>query len=537
MTATAMNLAYEEMNFNRDGSIMTEDMIREERLQRGYCTECRGLAQLPVLLYSIKKARFNPLWSSKEPLTVEGKCLNGQCLRCHPELDPKRRSRNRRNTTRQSHSTSVRSSVSAASAADDEMHLRSPEWESNAFFKADSPSHRDRNQDHERPQSADQLITATVHKDQDGATSSMSCPSLGRCSHQDNTISTPTPVNEQAIVHDLHSLISDFLVNDDNFDVVIDILQEAMRGHPELPRVQRFYLSTIWDLGKGNARFRANVMATSTPDDILLCMKHNLDNASIQEQACGALWALAVDQDSRAIIVQAGAMPRVITSIANHRSHENVVRAAMGCIRTLSPEPEARVSIGILDGIKHVCAAMRMHRSVVSIQGDGCAFLSNAAVDLDKQLVALATDEEIEVIVEALAAHRTDPMVTTDACFALKNYTYDERNLRKLMKVPNIVPLLEDVAVFERKIGSRPHAGSLLEHFEACAGEDAALGDQVVKSLEDSCKSGSDDTIAVDGSVDILLEAMTGFPELPRVQEFCLSTMRDRLVLMAENAQ
>jgi hypothetical protein len=67
------------------------------------------------------------------PLTVEGECLNGQCLRrCHLELDPKRRSRNRRNTTRQSHSTSVRSAVSAASAADDEIHLRSPEWESNA---------------------------------------------------------------------------------------------------------------------------------------------------------------------------------------------------------------------------------------------------------------------------------------------------------------------------------------------------------------------------------------------------------------------
>ena len=729
-----MNLRYDDMNLNRDGSVMTEEMIREERLRRGYCTECRGHGQPPVLLFTIKKARFNPLWSSKEPLTVEGECLNGKCLRCHPELDPNRRSRNRRNTVRQS---------TTASSASDDPHRRSPtehlphrsaRLSESTLWASVEPFNQ--NGDHNVPRNPDRVITATVHRSLDGAITSMSSPSYGRFSLQDNrtghaafshpesssrrpltssrvnlssavasisipeifspdepstsssvhtrvtdessatsstarhdsdrlsrservdeeladchsssnsgmhqdeddhmeinydqfrrhssvrmvrpsavanitppasdtspvlshlirtaaaaanndesgqrhhhhhhqqqqpprplndsnrhhsgnggsnsiglrklstssgssqrgliptdtmhdrlarnldippdfeddvqfenrstgasasspsTLSTPTPVNEDAIVQDLGSLFWDLQV-DGNYDVAIDILLEAMREYSSASRVQDFCLSTIWDLGKDNARFRTSIMATKAPDDILLCMKHNLDNASIQEQACGALWALAVDQDSRSIIVQAGAMPRVIKSIANHRSHENVIRAAMGCIRTLSPEPEARVSIGILDGIKHVCAAMRMYRSVVSIQVDGCAFLSNVAVDLDKQLVALATDEEIEVIVEALAAHRTDPTVTAGACFALKNYTYDERNLRKLMKIPNVKALLEDVARFETEIGSQPYAACLLERFNSCTGEDVALEDEIVNSLVESYKSGSEAILRV----------------------------------------
>ncbi|KAI2510668.1 hypothetical protein MHU86_3779 [Fragilaria crotonensis] len=315
----------------------------------------------------------------------------------------------------------------------------------------------------------------------------------------------PTPTNEEVIVDDLHSLIKD-LRHGGNYDLAVDILQGSIMEYAECPEVQQFCLATIWDLAKDNDQFRAIIMASTAPHDMLLCMKRNLDNAAIQEQACGALWALSIDRGNRGIIIQAGVTASVIKCIVDHQNNEGVIRAAMGCLRTLSPEPEVRVSTGALDGVKHVCAAMRTNRSVAGIQADGCAFLSNVAVDLDQQLVALATDEEIEVIVGAIVAHPTDPMVISGASFALKNYTHDERNLRKLMQVVDILPTLEGVAAQEGEHGSG-HASRLLERFDAMAKDDALLEEQIVNSLEESIVG----ALHSDNSVHNVLGAMAEY--------------------------
>ncbi|KAI2510671.1 hypothetical protein MHU86_3782 [Fragilaria crotonensis] len=701
-TATAMNLSYDDMNLTRDGSVMTEERIREERRRRGFCTECRRNGEPPVLLFSVKKNRFNPLWSSQEPLTVKGESLDGKCLKCHPELDPDRHRRpgNRQHTTHAPRPKTTAANHTSPPLPYSAMDPRTAHPEpreqrdrrlaqrqterSPLVEQSQDQGHGDRNQ----AENTDQIIIAHARWAQNGAITSVSSPNLdynasqefppaplnapsseqprprpmfnlhaavaaipmppisgadelwatsenngasytlhnsdrlavalqvndgiprspssssehdadhpdqdGRpmwqsfeanfmpppsdsspvpyqhiraadammndnndifypatiADHHDSTgsassdsasrlmsVSTsassrsrliptdtlndrlarnlevppdddqflnvcaeasasphgrssppPTPANEQVIVEDLRSLIRD-VHHSGNHEFTVEILLGAMKGHPLCPRVQQFCLATIWDLGKDNDQFRASVMSSSAPGVILLCMEQNLNNAAIQEQACGALWALSINEANRGIIIQAGATARVIKCIADHKNNESVIRAAMGWLRTLSTETEVRVSTAALDGVKHVCAAMRTNRSVASIQVDGCAFLSNVAVDLDQELVALATDEEIEVIVGAIVAHPTDPMVTSGACFALKNYAYDERNLRKLMQVADIVSTLQGVAIQEGGHGSRCFAAGLLDSFDAFVGEEAILEEHVMTSLEESIVS------------------------------------------------
>ncbi|KAI2510670.1 hypothetical protein MHU86_3781 [Fragilaria crotonensis] len=741
-----MNLRYDDMLLNRDGSVMSEERIRDERRRRGFCTECRINGEPPVRLFSINTNRFNPLWKSQVPLTVQGESLDGKCLRCHPELNPNRhrRSGNRRSTTsanRRSErgtdhtSRPLQSSIAQRTGQPAPMNQplgHGPTERSPPMEQTQDQGHGNRNE----AENNNGIITAAVRWAQNGAIPSVSSPALGCHASQEqppassnapsseqlrprplasslfnspsalvaisvpqlsgadepsttssactrnsdeNSVSSstrhdsdrlaqsmrvdegtpgspstnserdgdnsehsgdhveimfdrlrrqssvrplrqsfvanlmpppsdsspvlshllrtaamtasnnnsnpassaedrhstssagrdstsrlmsvstsassassassrsrfiptdtlndrlarnlevppdddqfenssteasaspltqsppPTPANEQAIVEELRSLVRD-LHHGGSHDIAVDILVEAMKGYAGCSRVQEFCLATLWDLGKDYDQFRASVMTSSVPDDILLCMKHNLDNAAIQEQACGALWALSIDQANRRIIIQAGATARVIKCIADHQNNANVIRAAMGCLRTLSPEPEVRVSTGVLDGVKHVCAAMKTNRSVAGIQVDGCALLSNLAVDLVQQLVALATDEEIEVIVGAIVAHPTDQKVTSGACFALKNYSYDERNLRKLMQVVGIVQTLQAVVAQEREPGSRCYASGLLERFDAFAEDDALLEDQVVTSLEESIVSTIHSGNAVSHALGVLAE-------------------------------
>jgi hypothetical protein len=216
-----------------------------------------------------------------------------------------------------------------------------------------------------------------------------------------------------------------------------------MKDHQQFPQVQLYCMQIMWDLAQKSNQHITSVMNTSAPDDILLCMKHNMDNSEIQEQGCQILTCLSFDKHNRAIIVRAGAPARLVKCLVGHRNNQSLVEVAIHCLRTLSPDPEFRQSVGVVQGVMHVCHAMTVHQSVVRIQRDGCSFLSNSAVDLDNYQVAQATDAEFEAIFLAMTTHTAEPSVMVKACFALKNYTYDETNVRKLCQANTIVEILK----------------------------------------------------------------------------------------------
>lgn len=678
-TLVQMNLSYVDMNMARDGSVLTKDQIREERIRQGYCTECRGT---PVRLFNIRKARFNPLWSTKEPCTIEGESLMGKCLHCHPRLDPnyhKRKPKVRCHRRVSTHNNDGRRRASEndtnggggagagrggmahssyGAGAQSMMHLNSrapppqqpprplsqttphspvptsqPPITRNGLSPAGS-SHRDLlrspngtnhqnsgvspasaaraspaatvnpleipivpnllqpvdprvsstdavidgensnsgglmndsshyEEEDEReimfarcqrlssmrnlrqssianlmapPSDASPILTNLIRNaNSPPRESNAHVASRGRSSRslyvppppppppdeissssdspQSNHRGPPTPpqrgpptpprrrtptppppredsppprrVADAVVVAELESLVKDVSMAG-NADFTADILVGAMRDYPDSIPVQLFCLGTVWDLCKDSDENKASIITTSAPDDILMCMKRHMGNAEVQERACGALWSLSVNQHNRVIIIRAGAASRIIKSIGDHLADENVIRTAVGCLRTLSPESEVRELMGALQGIKHVCEAMMAHRSSASIQRDGCAFLSNSAVDLDKQQVALAAAYEFDAIVIAMTAHKNDASVMAGACFALKNYTYEERNVRALAALDNIVSLLENTSLYSQDSNGRRDASIVLERVQNCKEDDTVLENQILVSLQES---------------------------------------------------
>ena len=75
---TAEDLAYNSMTVDPSGSILSRATKLSERQRLGYCLTC---TERPILLYAVRKSRFNP-WQSKQARSVPGECENGVCLRC-----------------------------------------------------------------------------------------------------------------------------------------------------------------------------------------------------------------------------------------------------------------------------------------------------------------------------------------------------------------------------------------------------------------------------------------------------------------------
>lgn len=601
-----MNLSFYDMQIGPDGNVLGREQIKEMRLRQGFCLECRSV---PIRLYQIKTSRFNPLWTSKVPLTVEGECINGQCLICKPELDPNRRkSRHRPKKAEEPNrippsrgqylpdpiisrsapsSESRRSERNRLEAEDDSPMTGRRGSSTNESRRLDTvaaehvhiPKLDESFEEEENNQSNSSASASVTDGDMDDLEEmynrcrATSCyrslrqssfhadPNLNGASENDNRSSTVLPepstalnysqsprqadltavtslesdeaiqaeINrfhqkytttthahreEQARQHlptrtpaqhllptqgvrtlpeaslpigasrhngtslpmevsrntpDFETIVVEleFLIKDLSVagspDFTSDVIVNAMKFYPMAEQVQIFCLGTIWDLCKDNDDYKVSFISTSAPDDILVAMTNHMASPLVQERGCGALWSLSFTHHNRIILARAGALARIVRAIMIHKTDKSVVCTGIGALRTLSPEAEVRETLLALQATQRVAEAMELHRSVACIQRDGCAFLSNSVVDLDKHQVSMATEKEVRVILDAMKFHPEEPSVISGACFALKNYTYEECNLQILASFADAVGILDHAAHHSYESNSRRDAKCVLE--------------------------------------------------------------------------
>jgi hypothetical protein len=666
-TIPTMNLSYDNMQLGNNGGVLGPEQIRELRSRQGFCLECQ---MEPIRLYKIRTNRFNPLWTSREPRTVDGECINGKCLVCYPELNPNGPRRNRRSSeqmsvprpqgtpkqrdrhrspasipnlefavppltppihtrrpeharleadddppmnTRRGSSQAVQSvqnsarmdtvmsdqiripthpttketdetnqasisSIGSHDAADtgdpqnDSLELMyslcrrmsgtrnlrpasfhgeflngasasdtntalillrarvaasdvspqspsrsepQPRQTSNAKVTLLQPTYRPTQAPHQPNHSPERRRVRQASPERDrprppcdlGSSPGRQSP-VGTFRH--TPASPPTEVSRNApdyetMVAELELLIKELWAAG-NPDFTSDVIVNAMKGYPMATQVQVFCLSAIWDLCKDDDAYKASLISTSAPEDILLAMMNHLSSAAVQERGCGALWSLSVNQHNRIIVARAGAPARIIRAIIDHKSDESVVRTGIGALRNLSPESEIRETLVNLQASQRVAEAMAMHRTIACVQRDGCAFLSNSAVDLDRHQVSIVTDKEIEAVIEAIRAHPQEPSVVAGACFALKNYTIEELNLTILARFPNAVGLLEDVANHSNETNSRRSANIVLDRLRSTGLDNDLLVERACASMINLVQQQSVPSDAVSKVLEVMKE-------------------------------
>lgn len=290
---------------------------------------------------------------------------------------------------------------------------------------------------------------------------------------------------------------------------VVEIVLGTMREHEAVEAIQAHCLKTVRDLCKGHdeggdggsgsgsgsgsclslgggnrdlEHHREAIMRAGGGEFVVLAMARFPDSAVIQERGCGAVWALCVNASNRVELTRAGACLAVYKALSDFATSEGPVRAAVGAMRALSPELEAREALKTLNTSRAAVRAMGMHARCVPVQRDACALLSNLAVDIERQRVAAVPAEELEAVVRAIANHRRAASVLQGACFALKNYLHEEKNCRTLRHhCKDAVPLLVHVSVSPLASATcRADAADLLERLELSRTMDESMEEQAV---------------------------------------------------------
>ena len=536
----AISLSYLDLNIGNDGSVLGRDQIREMRLRQGYCTECPGE---PVRLYRVHRNRFNPLWVSREPLTVDNQCLNGQCLVCHQELRGTQSTRSRRGSLNVSASTfdsddfdeaveeaflsspqpipvqveadtvSGFSPIRGARTArprrlfgmhdeEDAAPATSPFQSIQEEFQGTLPVVSSDGLD-----SRDELehTTETCHSSSQRIVSPI--PPSPSLTGESSDLSRPSIDDEgqkdyDLIVCELEMSIDDMPLSE-NQESIVNILVDAMHTYTYSETIQVYCLGKIWNLCKSDEVFKVCFASTNVPEVVLVAMKDHLYSPLVQQRGCGAIWALATIQENRIEHVPSGAPARIMDAIIEYGDNVDVVRAAIGALRTILTKEQERSAPVMFDAAQRVSEVMDIHRMEATIQRDGCACLSNLATDTDERRASVVTRKELDVVVHAIGAHIDEPSVVAAASLALKNYTSDERNLRILRQCRDLISLLHSAL---ETGGYNQDASDVLERLEVTQAEDESLEEHVHRSLTDFAGNAAKGSGAVRHVVDFMNE-------------------------------
>lgn len=275
-------------------------------------------------------------------------------------------------------------------------------------------------------------------------------------------------------------------------EIFMECLVTAMESNQSDLCVQIFCLSTIRDEldDDDDGAMNDSLIAMKGIERILDAMVKFPTLVTVQELGCATLLTLASDDENRTYLIESAACESLCRAIEVNCRERSIVEMCFSILRILSTEMEGRNSMLECNVSKSVVAAMQYNLSCVSIQQDGCAIISNLTVDVLNNSVSLVSNDEIAVVVEAMQVHNTDETVMASACFALKNFAYNEQNLRTMNRTNNALEALEDAALFDSLSISASQTSEKLYLSQA---EDESMVDHAYKVLMKKISTQIDD--------------------------------------------
>lgn len=315
--------------------------------------------------------------------------------------------------------------------------------------------------------------------------------------HTDSSTESISKAEAEDVIHRIEIFVNE-MKGSDSSDLLVESLLGAMRGYIASSTVQVHCLGVLASICKEAPANRFAILDAGGVEDVLCSMKTHPKDIHLQESACNAIPSIcgnpSVPDDSasagvcpvRAAFASAGVCKLLLTCLQTFVDTESVAGAVIRAMRALSTDPQSRDGFQCIQTSKYVAMAMTVHRSCISIQRDGCAFLTNVAVNIKLQMVTTVPKEELDTIVQAMAHHRTESSVIRGACFALKNYTHEEANCRTLHSCDLVYDMIDLAAQLHNYPDCVTDAANTHERLQLSLIMDESLEDTVCTELRET---------------------------------------------------
>ena len=527
-----------------------------------------------MLLLEIKRSRFNPLGVSKKPRTFAGECFQGKCLRCRPDLDPDRQSRSRAMLTSSYHSSvsslslasngssrSINSRSNHGGPGNNQQHesqtrlrgrlphpvARSPPGFIDPIIPVQGVLTRDppsrslsddsssvvmrQRQPPNRSLSSDDIWSSRNIESEPrrrsrrpqlaGSRSFSPPPSKGLKSAHQSKKEHERQVGSKTSSHDTVDTVAvsvldgscqttELLCTSSTFSFNGSICSAAHRDQETtLEDIKRIIRERR---ASQNADLLAEALVDFMQEDRHSILLFCLDVMADQE---------IENQSLLQALIRHNVCKPLSNIISRHFGDEKMVGSAFAALRILTTDSKARNALVELSLSDYVVEAMQCNPSNSTIQCDGCAILSNLAVDAVNTKVEQVKMSVISVVLEAMKQHENDEAVVSGACFAFKNFTYETSNLRTMSRTDGLMDALK--AVLDR-FESIFEAYETFDRLCMALAEDESLEESIVAMLQMEAQS-----VNAQGPETIvsLLETLEMYSWSREVASQCLAMLAD----------
>jgi hypothetical protein len=143
-----------------------------------------------------------------------------------------------------------------------------------------------------------------------------------------------------------------------------EILATAMLTHRQSASVQSEACWALWHLASPS--FVLDALDCGVVDVIADAIRVHLSSAELCEAACRVLQAVTLDKEGRLQVLKLGVLDLVLAILRTHLYDGNVAEQACWVLLNLSIDDECRNSIGIRGGPPLIVAAMKAHPDRIS---------------------------------------------------------------------------------------------------------------------------------------------------------------------------
>ena len=220
-------------------------------------------------------------------------------------------------------------------------------------------------------------------------------------------------------------------------------------------------------------------------------MKNHRHSLKVQQEGLDLLAEWGEHDDLRLDMIRHGLCDHLAPLLSMHGGDATVVQHVVALLRLVTLEQEGRVLCQRVNASQLVVQGMQYHPTQSRIQTDGCAVLSNLALDMNVKTVAIVPSAVLEAVVAALLGQAAlvgtsrsdaDWEVVKSACFTIKNFSYRQENLRALASHDDLLQGLE-MLVQQRPRGSKD-AVVIFEKLQLSRVQDESLQAQVMEALQ-----------------------------------------------------
>ncbi|EJK65498.1 hypothetical protein THAOC_13628, partial [Thalassiosira oceanica] len=209
----------------------------------------------------------------------------------------------------------------------------------------------------------------------------------------------------------------------------------AMARHPGDVAVQVWGANATWLMSAIDDVLKESFVGLGGADLIARAMDRFVACETMQEKGIGAVWSLAVPVGTKRRVGSA-AVGSVINGLAAFPSSCQVVANGLGCLKCFSIDS----GTGWFDeAIELVYSCLWLHLNNPSLSQVGLAALCNITIKLESNEVSRISEDELEIVLQVMLAHRNIRVVQSNAIQALKNFTFSQSNLEVLGKDEHLV--------------------------------------------------------------------------------------------------